>query len=862
MSSREASGRITNHYEIETLLGSGASGRVYKARDTRLKREVALKFLAPQLAASPEARERFLREAHAVSALNHPHIAVIHDISEEGEEPYLVFEFLPGGTLQQHAAGRKLTLPELVSYGAQIAAALEHAHRRGIVHRDLKPHNMLFAAPGHLKLIDFGVAKYITGEEPTEDGRVRGTISYFAPEQARGEPVDGRADLFALGVVLYQLATGRRPFEAEHPAAVLDKILHAEPEPVAASRPDLPAAFGAIVTQCLKKRPAERYQSAAEVEHDLRALAGDSQDSERTRTVALPRPLPRVRLRRLAMLPALLLLALLVLAPDALFDLRRKWAGARLPPQRHLAVLPLEPVGGDAADAAFAVGLTETLVGLLSQTEQFQRSFWVVPTSELRRAEVKSAREAHRAFRVNLVLAGSLQRSGDEVRVVLSLSEAATPRLLNSKIVTLRRAETARLPQALMSAALDLLAITLPVAASGLTVWAAPRTADAASLCLEARGHLRGQTAAGNDRAADLLEEALRIEPEYAPAQALLSVVQQRRFLLTREEKWLELAEGLAVRAAAAVQTPDTLRALGAIERLHGRTSEAIAAYRRALELDPSDEEARRALGLAYEQAGLWQEAEQALIDATRRRTGYWPALASLGGFYVQRGEYRQALEPLRAAIRLAPENPLNAQNLGGLYAYMDRYNDAAPLLERAIALGGGAVARGNLAVVRFYNGEYAEAARLLKEAVAAEPADAIAWGDYAQVCEVVAACRGESRPAYEKAVQLAEAALRLNPSEPSLRASLALYQAKLGLAEESRANAARAIEEAPGAPGIIYKSARAAEAAGDRRRALDLLRQALGAGYSRVQVENEPDLRRLREDPGYAALRRAARTR
>jgi eukaryotic-like serine/threonine-protein kinase len=295
-------GQRLGPYAIQSLLGAGGMGEVYKARDTRLNRTVALKVLPSAAAADPERRARFEREAQAVAALNHPHICTLHDIGQEDGVTYLVMEHLVGDTLAARLQKGPLPIAQVLTLGAQIAGALATAHREGIVHRDLKPANVMLTSAG-AKLLDFGLAKLTapetaglapswlatTREGPaTALGTILGTLPYMAPEQLEGKEADARSDVWALGCVLYEMATGCRAFEGATGASLITAIMSAEPPPVAASQPLTPAAFEHVVRQCLAKDPDERWQSAADVRRELAWIA-ESSGVEATRPSAAAR---------------------------------------------------------------------------------------------------------------------------------------------------------------------------------------------------------------------------------------------------------------------------------------------------------------------------------------------------------------------------------------------------------------------------------------------------------------------------------------------------------------------------------------------------------------------------------------------
>ncbi len=270
-------GTTVSHYRILEKLGEGGMGIVYKAQDLKLERLVALKFLPIQALPSAEETARFHQEAKAISSLNHPHIAAIHDIDEADGQKFLVLEYIPGSTLKSRLKdlrnyGRDFPLAEALKYGVQVAEGLAHAHRHGIVHRDVKTDNIMLTEEGDAKITDFGLAK-LRGTSPlTQTGSTLGTVAYMSPEQIRGEEVDFRSDLFSFGCVLYELVTGRLPFQGEHEAAITYSIVNTDPPPAGSVRPGIPPSLEAVIRRCLEKKKESRFQSAEEVAGELRRI--------------------------------------------------------------------------------------------------------------------------------------------------------------------------------------------------------------------------------------------------------------------------------------------------------------------------------------------------------------------------------------------------------------------------------------------------------------------------------------------------------------------------------------------------------------------------------------------------------------
>ncbi|MFV2074031.1 MAG: serine/threonine-protein kinase, partial [Thermoanaerobaculales bacterium] len=333
-------GQTVSHYRILESLGGGGMGLVYRAHDTRLDRPVALKFLPKEWSREKEFRERFAREARATSALDHPHICTIYEIDETPDgQLFIAMAYCPGENLKQRILRGPMPIDEAVSYAIQIADALVRAHEHGIVHRDVKPANILISDHDRVKVVDFGLAKLAGEAAVTREGTVVGTPAYMSPEQTRGEPVDGRSDIWALGAVLYEMVAGRRAFAADHEQAVLLAIASSDPTPVETLRPDAPSELLRIIRRCLKRDLDRRYQDARELLADLRRFRGDPSPAEIvTHTLLSVGTLRRGGFLIHRVLPAAAAVSLLILLAVFYPIVNRQ-------PPRHLLVLPFTCVG-------------------------------------------------------------------------------------------------------------------------------------------------------------------------------------------------------------------------------------------------------------------------------------------------------------------------------------------------------------------------------------------------------------------------------------------------------------------------------------------------------------------------------------
>ena len=427
------SGTRLGPYEIEALIGAGGMGEVYRATDTRLNRDVAVKVLSSRLTAEPSAKQRFEREAHTASALNDPHICTIYDVGEHDGRQFLVMELLEGRTLKQYMDGRALPVEQVLKLGTQIASALQTAHGKGIIHRDLKPANIFVTQRGEIKVLDFGLAKLLPHAEQdatlslalTEPQAVLGTLPYMAPEQLRGENTDAGTDIWGLGTVLYEMTTNQRPFREEMTPLLTDAILHQPPAPPRTLNGALPTELERITLKCLDKDPENRYQSAKELVVDLRRLSTPAFQSSGTLSATKPPSRPRtVRTLAYAAAAGVLALAAVLIAMNSGRWRERLLSLAASPRIQSLAVLPLANLSHDPNQDYFAEGMTEALIANLAQIKALHV---ISRTSVMHyKGSNESLPQIARDLNVDAVIEGTVQRSGDRVQVTAQLIQGQT----------------------------------------------------------------------------------------------------------------------------------------------------------------------------------------------------------------------------------------------------------------------------------------------------------------------------------------------------------------------------------------------------------------------------------------------------
>ncbi len=654
-------GQTVSHYRILEKLGGGGMGVVYKAEDTRLKRPVALKFLPEAMSQDRHALDRFQREAQSASALNHPNICTIHDIGKERGQTFIVMELLEGQTLKHRMAGRPMKPEQVAKLGTQIAEALEAAHSKGIIHRDIKPANLFVTERDHVKVLDFGLAKLLrpvsdatVTETLTELQVVAGTLPYMAPEQLRGEPVDARTDIYALGVVLYEMATGRRPFEAMLPTALAADIQHEVPPAPGRLKHDLPARLEEIILKCLEKDPANRYQSAKELVVDLRRLAMPSSAT----AAALPARAPsawRRAARPVAYGAAglLVLVALLVgLNAGGLFYSRRAHA---LTEKDTIVLADFTNTTGDAVfddtlRQGLAVQLEQSPFLRLISEERIQQTLRLMDQPADARLTPEIAREICQRTGSAAVLGGSIASLGSQYVLGLKAVSCHTGDSLAQEQATAAGKE--RVLKAVGEAATKLRS-KLGESLNTVEKFDTPlEQATTPSLeALKAYTLAEAQrNRAGDAAAISLYQRAIELDPNFAIAYGRLS----RVYGNLREEGPRDLYHAKAF-------------------ELRNRVSERERLYIEAWHYYD--------LGDVDKALQTWE-----LYRQTYPRDPI--PLGNLRQLYRAKGEYEKGLELAREEVRLDPDSYFSYEGLARGYLALGRVPEAKTAVNEALARG------------------------------------------------------------------------------------------------------------------------------------------------------------------------------
>ena len=847
-------------FEVLSRLGAGGMGEVWRARDTRLQRDVAIKVLPEAFAQDADRLQRFTREAHVLASLNHPSIAAIYSFEEVDGIRFLVLELVSGETLKQRILRAPMPVDEAIRIALQIADALEAAHAKGVLHRDLKPANVNVTPEGKVKLLDFGLAKAFAlgaaspdvsnsptiAADATHQGVVLGTASYMSPEQTRSRALDARSDLWAFGCVLYEMLARRKAFDGETVSDILVAILDREPD-WAALPAATPSPLRDLLGRLLQKDPANRPGKVQETRAFLEAAAG-------SRTTAVFPASPRAsRAGRVAATAA----AVAVLAGGAYLALRTRPGAGALPKEKYLAILPFKDLSGRKDGQIIVDGIADSFGARLTKVPGLMVMSSGRDPGGGSDAEIARFAKERGA---NLLLQCSYRSQGDTVRLTYRLLSPSSLAILAGDEVEGAAKDQFALEDRLFENVLASLRLQVgrtgaPAAASAAVVAQRPSVGEP---YFRALGLLRRYDDPKALASAIDLLSALPGGERSALVQAALSRALLERYRMAKDPEDATLARAAVERALALDdRLPESHLALGQLLLQTGRPKDAVDEIRKALERQARSADATLLLGDALAKAGAPAEAEAAYREAIALNPDYWAGYSKLAAVFYQRGDMPKALELFRTAAEKNPSSPKLLSNVGAVLLRLGRLDEAEAAFRRAVdvAPNPDALSFSNLGTSQYLAGRATDAAASFEKAAAASPNDLRYRVNLADAYRFAPGLEGRADAAYREGLRLFEAERAIHPLDAGTLTIVAKAQARTGNAAQAAQSLQQALALEPDNPTVVFRAAVVENALGHGPQAVRLLKRAVEKGFAPAQIARDPELFNLRDDPDYRAL-------
>jgi eukaryotic-like serine/threonine-protein kinase len=861
-------------YRIEALLGQGGMGRVYKAYDKDLDRTVAIKVVREGAIGQSDALKRFKQELVLASKISHKNILRIHDMGDVAGLRFISMAYVEGQDLQHIIRDNpKMPMERVLKFAQQIAEALAAAHAEGVVHRDLKPQNLLVDKTDQIFVCDFGLAKSF--EEGaigmTRTGAFLGTPRYMSPEQVEGKPADGRADLYAYGLILYEMVTGDVPFTGESTLKVMYQRIQEKPKSPKTLNPDLPNWLVRLIMRCLERDPDARYQNAYEILADLQgsnsmsgvSRSGISRSGSQSVIIQIPEFANHKWVWIVASVVAVLLLALAI--PPVRHLIPGLRGGAKeiagnsetsgIPPissGRFIAVLPLQVLGDQSQLGFLAQGIQEALSAKLFQL----KGVHVTSADAAAKADQKqSLQKIARNLGANMLVQGMLQGNGDKIRIILNLEDVANGKRVWSQQFDGVAADLFTLEDQIYAQVVSAMDVT-PTNEENANAGSRP-TQNVAAYELYLRGENALRKPGGKDieAALEYFNQALKVDGTFALAYTGIANASMHMYGINKDGLWIQKALAAAQQAEQLNdKLPEVHSTLGGVYSASGKNAEAVAELNRAIALAPNSDQAYRRLGGAYLGAGQDGPAIAAFQKAIQLNPYYWMNQNVLGDAYYQLGNYPKALEAFQQVTVLEPDIAVGYENVGNIYLQQGKYQDAIPYFQKALQIEPYWSTYANLGTAYFFLKQYTDSTGMFEKAAELNPNDTLTLVNLADGYRA-GGQQDKARATYERAIAAGFKELQTNPQNAAVMDEIALAYAKTGNATQADAfiRKARGIDKDN--LGYIYDEAKIDATLGRKKEALDLVREALEKHYPAQFVASDPDLVNIQNDPAFAAM-------
>jgi eukaryotic-like serine/threonine-protein kinase len=856
-------------YEILGVLGQGGMGAVYKARDRELDRLIALKVIRPELATDPAILLRFKQELILSRNITHKNVVRIYDLGEAEGIRFISMEYIDGEDLRTILRrDGKFAPKDAIAVIEQVCRALDSAHSEGVIHRDLKPQNIMRDGHGRIVVMDFGLARSLGDSGMTQTGAIVGTMEYMSPEQALGSTLDQRSDIFSVGLIFFELLTGKAPYHADTAIASLMKRTREDAQSASDVEASVPRSLSAIVSRCLEREPANRYHSAVELLQQLTTWEANPNISADTLSKMISHPI--VRPSRFSLdLPgkswmwiagAALVIALATFAGRTLLNRASPTAGEvaqgipSLKQGKYVAILPLKKVGDEKTLGYVADGIEEALSTKLFQLKEVH----LASADAVDKAVAKDLplSKLARELGVNLVLQGSVQGNSDKLRVTLSLDDASSGKRLWSQEFPGAPGDVLALEDHIYGNVATALALK-PTDEEQARVGAHPtENVKAYDLYLQGQNTLRnGHGQDAYRKAIGLFEQAIEKDSNFALAYTGLAESSLRLYGENKEPIWAQKAT-LAAQQGERLSNnlPEVHLSLGSVYSATGKNTEAVSELKKALELAPNSDEAYRNLGDAYFRSGQSDEAIAAFQKAVNANSFNWANHLSLGNAYFRLGDTAKALPEYEKVTEIASDNPMGYEGIGSVYLRDGKWTDAIPQYQKALALAPDAETYSNLGTAYFFLKNYDQATKMYEKAVEMTPNDEVLLGNLGDAYRWSGHSE-QADAAYSKAISLAFQELQVNPRSANIMGDLGLLYAKKGDAINALQYMQQARAINPDDLQLIYSEVQVKTMIGKPEEALKSLRLALEKGYGAQEAWNDPELRKLQALPQFLQL-------
>jgi len=842
------------HFKIIDILGKGGMGAVYKAKDIALERYVAIKMIR---AISAE-HSFILDEAKTISKLNHPNIVTVYDIARGDEANFIVMEWIDGLSLNNHIPSQGMSVKKALTYARQMVSALASAHKQQVIHRDIKPQNIMVDADGRIKILDFGISALIKPEQvdhqeqyqnsPTEVLALVGTPQYMAPEQINGQYIDARSDLFSLGIVLYEMLTGTKPFLGLNIGQITRAISDGHYTSLAELKPELPSEMVACVDKLLQAAPTERYQDAEAMAHDLDALHHKLTQKKNWWQQQ------HWLIKALAMVPLVTLLGWsvreLVFPPTTQELIQRQ-----LLESRKIAFLPFDNISGDPVLQIFSDGVATMLSNDLAAVglSQGDGTTWVMPTSEIKRLDDPSIENIYNKYGVDIIITGSIQHMGLTRSVSLSLINGSDGRQLKSVQLSIDANALFAAQTKIRREVMALIGWQIPAQLTEQFAAKKPAFDDAYKHYLAGQGYLYRFDQANNiERSLESFKAAISIDSSYSDAYAGLAQAQLRSFILSQDVNLLTRMS----RTIDKLEEIDTNHVLlsylqGQLMLNQGSYAHSVKLFSRSIQRQPSFSRAYTGLSYTYIQLGEMKKAERVLLTAYEFMPNNSAILTDLGGIHYRNGDYSRAIEYFSLLAQQAPNNFTAFLNLSACYYLKGDIANAILTAEQSLKIQKTDIAYSNIGTAYFMLKDYQKSVQAFEKMIALNDSYYINWGNLADAYRF--ANNGKYRESYEKAIVLAEQALLVNPNSKYAIASLAYYYANIENRDKAIYYAQQITSKDSGDDAFLIAAAYVR--LNMKVAALTYLEFAIINNYSITEMMESPLLEQLKSDSRYLQL-------